>query len=290
MFERFTDRSRRVVVLAQLEAKLLGHGHIGTEHLLLGLIHDESGIPAAGLAAAGVTLDAARVRVAEIVGPGDKTPRVHIPFTPRAKRVLELALREALQLGHASIRPEHMLLGLIREHDGVGAQVAERLGDPLPALRQRVIDAIAAPADQADEDDPRPVRRTWTWPSAPDIGADLRISKEPIFDLSHLITSLDRRLTNIEEHLGIPAEAEMMRGFRGLLVSVDRHLARIERRLGISAGQEPGAGTENEPEGETATGRRESSTGDEGGADEESGAGRAGGGEREEDEPTATAE
>lgn len=277
MFERFTDRSRRVVVLAHLEAKMLGHGHIGTEHLLLGLIHDESGIPATGLAAAGVTLDAARVRVAEIVGAGDKTPRLHVPFTPRAKRMLELALREALQLGHASIRPEHMLLGLIRERDGVGAQVAERLGEPLPALRQRVIDAIAAPADQPDEDDPRPVRRTWTWPSAPDIGADLRISKEPIFDLSHLITSLDRRLTNIEEHLGIPAEAEMMRGFRGLLVSVDRHLARIERRLGIGAGQKSGAGTESTQEGETATDP-------ESGADDESGA------DLEEDGPAETVE
>jgi ATP-dependent Clp protease ATP-binding subunit ClpC len=147
MFERFTDRSRRVVVLAQEEARMLGHGHIGTEHLLLGLLHEQSGIASLVLRSAGITIEAARVRVAEIIGPGAKPPRGHIPFTPRAKHVLELALREALQLGERSVNPEHVLRGLIRERDGVGAQVAARLGEPLPALRQRLADAIAAPSE-----------------------------------------------------------------------------------------------------------------------------------------------
>ena len=263
MFERFTDRSRRVVVLAQLEAKMLGHGNIGSEHLMLGLIHQESGIPATVLAAAGVTLDAARAQVADIAGAG-KAPTGHMPFTPRAKRVLELALREALELGHSSIRPEHMLLGMIRGKDGTGLLVLERLGEPLPSLRQRVIDAVAAPSDQALEDDLSQVRRTWTWPSDPGIGPDLRIRNEPIVEFRHLITSLDRRLTNIEEHLGIAAEPEIMPGFRGLLVSIDKHLARIESHLGIARG----SGT-TEPEsareaGTSEPGTSESGTGEEG--------------------------
>jgi hypothetical protein len=235
MFERFDERSRRVVVLAQEEARMLGHGHIGTEHLLLGLIHEESGGPATALTAAGVTLDAARARVTELTGTGGQAPTGHILFTHRAKRVLELALREALELRQSYIRPEHMLLGLIRERNGAGAQVLERLGGPLPALRQRVLDAAKdAPADPGFEFDFRLGRRVWNWPPDPGLGPDLRIRNEPIVEFRHLITSLDQRLSNIEEHLGIAPEAEMMTGFRGLLLSVDRHLARIERHLGIT--------------------------------------------------------
>lgn len=239
MFERFGDRSRRVVVLAQQEAVALRHGHIGTEHLMLGLLHEESGISSQVLSAAGVTLDAARAQVAEIAGTGSKPPTGHIPFTPRAKRVLELALREALELRQSYIRPEHMLLGLIRERDGAGAQVLERLGGPLPGLRQRAIDAVAAgPSDPAFADELRRGRRVWNWPPDPGLEPGLRIRNEPIVDFRHLITSLDKRLANIEEHLGIAAEPEMMTGFRGLLLSVDKHLARIERRLGIAAAPE----------------------------------------------------
>jgi ATP-dependent Clp protease ATP-binding subunit ClpC len=171
MFERFTDRSRRVVVLAQEEARMLGHNHIGTEHLLLGLLREQSGGAAEVLASAGVTLDAARAQVAEIAVPGDKAPAGHIPFTPRAKRILELSLREALELNQGSIRPEHVLLGLIRERKGVGAQVLGRLGN----IERRLGIAAAAPA---------------------------------FTGFRGLLASVDRHLTNIERHLGVRQEPE----------------------------------------------------------------------------------
>ena len=123
MFERFTDRARRVVVLAQEEARMLNHNYIGTEHLLLGLIHEGEGIGARALESLGVTLNAVREQVQDIVGPGPQAPNGHIPFTPRAKKVLELSLREGLQMGHKYIGTEFLLLGLIREGDGVAAQV-----------------------------------------------------------------------------------------------------------------------------------------------------------------------
>jgi ATP-dependent Clp protease ATP-binding subunit ClpA len=234
MFERFTDASRRVVVLAQEEARMLGHGHIGTEHLLLGLLNEQSGIPAKVLESAGVTLDAARVQVAEIAGPGSKPPRGHIPFTPRAKRVLELSLREALELRQSNIRPEHVLLGLIRERNGVGAQVIERLGGPLPDLRQRVLDAAKdAPPDPVREEEHGPERSVWNWAPVRGPGPELQLTNESVFGFRHLLTSLDKRLSDIEQHLGIAAGERNRPGFRGLLLSVDSHLANIERHLGI---------------------------------------------------------
>ena len=121
MFERFTDRARRVVVLAQEEARLLNHNYIGTEHILLGLIHEGEGVAAKALESLGISLDAVRGQVEEIIGQGGSAPSGHIPFTPRAKKVLELSLREALQLGHNYIGTEHILLGLIREGEGVAA-------------------------------------------------------------------------------------------------------------------------------------------------------------------------
>jgi ATP-dependent Clp protease ATP-binding subunit ClpA len=251
MFERFGDRSRRVVVLAQEEARLLGHRHIGTEHLLLGLVHEESGVPATVLAAAGVTLDAARVQVAEIAGSGGKAPTGPIPFTPRAKRVLELALREALELRQSYIRPEHMLLGLIHERNGAGAQVLERLAGPLPDLRSRVLAAAReVPSDPAFEDEYRQERSICSWPPAQGLPPGPRIRNESIIEVRHLLTTLDKRLSNIEQHLGIAAEEEIMTGFRGLLLSVNRHLGKIERHLGISAGQESGEADEPPPAGE----------------------------------------
>ena len=123
MFERFTDRARRVVVLAQEEARMLNHNYIGTEHILLGLIHEGEGVAAKALESLGISLDAVRQQVEEIIGQGQQAPSGHIPFTPRAKKVLELSLREALQLGHNYIGTEHILLGLIREGEGVAAQV-----------------------------------------------------------------------------------------------------------------------------------------------------------------------
>jgi len=115
MFERFTDRARRVVVLAQEEARMLNHNYIGTEHILLGLIHEGEGVAAKGLESLGISLEGVRAQVEEIIGQGQQAPSGHIPFTPRAKKVLELSLREALQLGHNYIGTEHILLGLIRE-------------------------------------------------------------------------------------------------------------------------------------------------------------------------------
>ncbi|NOY54650.1 MAG: ATP-dependent Clp protease ATP-binding subunit [Actinobacteria bacterium] len=143
MFERFTDRARRVVVLAQEEARLLNHNYIGTEHILLGLIHEGEGIAAQALQSLGVNLDGVRTQVVEIIGQGQQAPSGHIPFTPRAKKVLELSLREALQLGHNYIGTEHILLGLIREGEGVATQVLQNLNADLPRVRQAVIQLLS---------------------------------------------------------------------------------------------------------------------------------------------------
>jgi ATP-dependent Clp protease ATP-binding subunit ClpC len=143
MFERFTDRARRVVVLAQEEARMLNHNYIGTEHILLGLIHEGEGVAAKALESLGISLDAVRGQVEEIIGQGQAAPTGHIPFTPRAKKVLELSLREALQLGHNYIGTEHILLGLIREGEGVAAQVLQKLGADLNRVRQQVIQLLS---------------------------------------------------------------------------------------------------------------------------------------------------
>jgi ATP-dependent Clp protease ATP-binding subunit ClpC len=143
MFERFTDRARRVVVLAQEEARMLSHNYIGTEHILLGLIHEGEGVAAKSLESLGISLEAVRAQVEEIIGQGQQAPSGHIPFTPRAKKVLELSLREALQLGHNYIGTEHILLGLIREGEGVAAQVLVKLGADLNRVRQQVIQLLS---------------------------------------------------------------------------------------------------------------------------------------------------
>ena len=143
MFERFTDRARRVVVLAQEEARMLNHNYIGTEHILLGLIHEGEGVAAKALESLGISLDSVREQVQEIIGQGQQAPSGHIPFTPRAKKVLELSLREALQLGHNYIGTEHILLGLIREGEGVAAQVLVKLGADLNRVRQQVLQLLS---------------------------------------------------------------------------------------------------------------------------------------------------
>ena len=143
MFERFTDRARRVVVLAQDEARALNHNYIGTEHLLLGLIHEGEGVAAKALESMDVTLDKARAQVVEIIGEGQSAPSGHIPFTPRAKKVLELSLREALQLSHNYIGTEHILLGLLREGEGVAVQALGNLDVDLAALRQAVMQLLS---------------------------------------------------------------------------------------------------------------------------------------------------
>ena len=143
MFERFTDRARRVVVLAQEEARMLNHNYIGTEHILLGLIHEGEGVAAKALESLDISLEGVRGQVEDIIGQGQQAPSGHIPFTPRAKKVLELSLREALQLGHNYIGTEHILLGLIREGEGVAAQVLVKLGADLNRVRQQVIQLVS---------------------------------------------------------------------------------------------------------------------------------------------------
>jgi ATP-dependent Clp protease ATP-binding subunit ClpC len=150
MFERFTDRARRVVVLAQEEARLLNHDHIGTEHILLGLVHEGDGVAARALTELGISLEAVRAEVEEIIGRGTEPAGGQIPFTPRAKKVLELSLREAMALGHNYIGTEHILLGLIREGEGVAAQVLQKLGADLNRVRQTVIQLLEGWSDVAE--------------------------------------------------------------------------------------------------------------------------------------------
>src|SRR4029453_16227200 len=143
VFERFTDRARRAVVLAQEEARMLNHDYIGTEHLLLGLVRERDGVAGKALASLDISIEAVRRQVEEIIGQGRAAPTGHIPFTPRAKKVLELALREALQLGHNYIGTEHILLGLIREGEGVATQVLVQLGANLHDVRETVIQLMS---------------------------------------------------------------------------------------------------------------------------------------------------
>jgi ATP-dependent Clp protease ATP-binding subunit ClpC len=143
MFDRFTDRARRVIVLAQDEARMLNHNYIGTEHLLLGLIHEGEGVAAKALESLGISLEAVREQVEEIIGQGQQAPTGHIPFTPRAKKVLEFSMREALQINHPYIGTEHILLGLIREGEGVAAQVLIKLGADLNRVRNQVLQLLS---------------------------------------------------------------------------------------------------------------------------------------------------
>jgi ATP-dependent Clp protease ATP-binding subunit ClpC len=142
MFERFTDRARRVVVLAQEEARMLNHNYIGTEHILLGLIHEGEGVAAKALESLGISLEGVRQQVEEIIGQGQQAPSGHIPFTPRAKKVLELSLREALRLHHNFIAPEHMMLGLLREGDGMAAVILADAGIDESVLRAELTKSL----------------------------------------------------------------------------------------------------------------------------------------------------
>ena len=157
MLERFTDQARRVVVLAEEEARMLGHNWIGTEHLLLGVLREGDGVAARTLASLGISLQPVRQQVEEIIGPVQQVPGEHIPFTPRSKKVLELSLRESLQLGHDRVGTGHLLLGLIREGDGVAAQVLVRLGADLNQVRQQVIELVSDLRPQSARRPPREV-------------------------------------------------------------------------------------------------------------------------------------
>jgi len=188
MFERFTNRARRVVVLAQEEARMLNHNYIGTEHLLLGLIHEGQGVAAQALESMGISLEAVRERVEQVIGKGVEAPSEHIPFTPRAKKVMELSLREALQLSHNYIGTEHLLLGLIREGEGVAADVLVRLGADLSRVRQQVIQLLGRPAEEAAEER----------------GPETSLSRHSMVEeVRAALSSIADRLTAIEHHLGL---------------------------------------------------------------------------------------
>ena len=197
MFERFTDRARRVVVQAQEESRRLNHNYIGTEHLLLGLLREDEGVAAEALAALEVGLDPAREQVAEIVGRGQQAPSGHIPFTPRAKKVLELSLRESLDLGHETIRPEHILLGLITEGHGVAVEVLRILGAGPDQVRARVMELVPVAGDEPGEP----------------AGVAFRVLPSPsqLEEVLRRLDAIERRLDGIERRLGLgepPAEAE----------------------------------------------------------------------------------
>jgi ATP-dependent Clp protease ATP-binding subunit ClpA len=229
MFERFTERSRRVVVLAQEEARMLDHNYIGSEHILLGLIHEGDGIAAQAIGSAGLTLAAARAEVERTIGRGAGTPTGHIPFTPRAKKVLELALREALALKKSYIGPEHILLGMIREGEGFGAEILTRLAAPLTVLRAQVMELAAAEPGELDE----PQGLEWPPTGSQRDTAGFRRQA--------------RAVTVAQTHVaGEAVEAQMVRGlvigeFRATLASLgetlaalNQRLAAIERQLDIS--------------------------------------------------------
>ena len=203
MFERFTDRARRVVVLAQEEARMLDHNYVGTEHILLGLIHEGEGVAAIALESLGISLEAVRQQVEEIIGRGKQAPSGHIPFTPRAKKVLELSLREALQLGHNYIGTEHILLGLIREGEGVAAQVLVRLGADLNRVRQQTVQVLQAHKARSERSELGEIQEE------EEGGAVIprrAVTRE--FWLTEIQDTLDKitdRLTAIERHLGMTA-------------------------------------------------------------------------------------
>jgi len=159
VFERFTDRARRVLTFAQDEARLLNHSFIGTEHILLGLLREGDGVGAQTLRSLGISLEAVREKVQETIGMAGTAPSGSPPFTPRAKKVLELSLREALQMNHSYIGTEHLLLGLVREGEGVAATVLIGLGADPPRVRQEVINLMSGVQERLGGelvDEPRP--------------------------------------------------------------------------------------------------------------------------------------
>jgi ATP-dependent Clp protease ATP-binding subunit ClpA len=207
MFEKFTDRARRVIVLAQEEARMLNHNYIGTEHILLGLIHEGQGVAARALESLGISLEDVRQNVVEMIGRGQEAPSGHIPFTPRAKKVLELSLRESQQIGHEYIGTEHILLGLIREGEGVAAQVLVKLGADLNRVRQQVLQLVRGrAAEEADE-----TEAGGRWETAEGLAgaeSEVRIVGSPaqIAEILARLRSIDTRLAAVHRHLGLEAQ------------------------------------------------------------------------------------
>ena len=214
MFERFSERARRVVVLAQEEARMLNHNYIGTEHILLGLIHEGDGGAARSLESLGISLDAVRQQVEEIIGRGQQAPSEHIPFTPRAKKVLELSLREALQLGHGYIGTEHILLGLLREGDGVAAQVLVTLGADLDRVLRQVIQLLHGYQGQ----------------DVGSAGSHLRERARAVLPDGALawFDALDLRLTALERWVSIQPDLE----------GLDQQIARVRREMEAAAARQ----------------------------------------------------
>jgi ATP-dependent Clp protease ATP-binding subunit ClpC len=207
VYEQFTDRARRAVVQAQEEARRLNHNYIGTEHILLGLIHERDGVAAQALESLGISLDVVRQQIEEIIGRGQQAPAEHIPFTPRSKKVLELSLREALQLGHNYIGTEHILLGLIREGDGVAAQVLVKLGGDLNRVRQQVIQLLQGRQGRV----------------AMIAGSSLGGRARPGLpdDVHPQIDALDRRLAAVERWMGMRPDLE----------DLDQQIAKVRRDM-----------------------------------------------------------
>ena len=218
MFEKFTDRARRVVVLAQEEARMLDHNYIGTEHILLGLIHEGHGVAAGALESLGISLEDVRQNVVEMIGRGQEAPSGHIPFTPRSKKVLELSLRESQQLGHEYIGTEHILLGLIREGEGVAAQVLVKLGADLNRVRQQVLQLLGAEVHElagpegetAAAREASPGLTAVTREPGPGLTGEreVRIVGSPaqIAEILARLRSIDARLAAVHRHLGLEAE------------------------------------------------------------------------------------
>jgi ATP-dependent Clp protease ATP-binding subunit ClpC len=196
MFERFTARARRAVVNAQQEARELNHNYIGTEHLLLGLMREPESVAARALQELKISQDTVREQVIQIVGRGRQPPSGHVPFTPRAKKVLELSLREALQLSHNYIGTEHILLGLIREGEGVAAQVLVKLGGNLAVVREKVIEIIPAAAENVE----------FTERLRPAGATSLEGILGPLAAISDRLDAIATRLDAIERHLGLREE------------------------------------------------------------------------------------
>ncbi len=226
MFERFTNQARRVVVLAQEESRSLNHNYIGTEHLVLGLLREGRGTGARALESLDVTLEAVRGEVETRIGRGNQQQSGHIPFTPRAKKALELSLRESLALGQSYIGTGHLLLGLIRKGDGVGVEILVGLGADLNVLRARVIELLPDDTEEGAESGPRARIAT---------ARTERLSGA----VQGLLDSIDARLTTIERHLGITRSVP---GRAAHLRQADRQGGRREGRGHREAGLRAGGG------------------------------------------------
>jgi ATP-dependent Clp protease ATP-binding subunit ClpA len=263
MFERFTDRARRVVVLAQEEARMLNHNYVGTEHILLGLIHEGEGVAAKALESLGISLEAVRQQVEEIIGRGQQAPSGHIPFTPRAKKVLELSLREALQLGHNYIGTEHILLGLIREGEGVAAQVLVRLGADLNRVRQQTVQILQAYKARSERSGLGEIQEEEEEGEEAVVPRRVVAREFWLTEIQDTLTKITDRLTAIERHLGMTAhpagrddapgsetgeKPKTSSGEKPKASSGDKPRASSRKKPEASSGDKPEASSGDKPE------------------------------------------